>query len=252
MKKQQRSAYERELAKAVHAHNEKIRYHEAKGAKHLPERQSFAELKNMLATKKDFDRTINEIRAFGKKGAETAARVSEKLIISQWEKRVVEKQVETINRSRRAKRARVADLDVTNSGKPVGYKRGEMSTNRGADLKDKKLNWAAIRSKSELEMYKKTLKAQTLEKYWTERNERFKLNYIQGLYNTYGARASAIIEKISKIPAKDVVKKLYEEQNATIDFMYEPLDEETKLDALAMIWLEDDAGDIDFTEFFEL
>lgn len=252
MKKSIKTNYEKELQKAVHAHNEKIRYHEQKGAKHLPERQSFAELKSMLSTKKDFERTINEIRSFGKRGAEAAVKVSEKLIISKWEKEIVEKQADTITRSRRAKRAAMNKLPATNSGKPLGYKRGEMSTNRTAELRDKKINWENIRSKSELAYYKRTLKAQTTENYWKDKTERLKFNYIQGLYNTYGPRANGIIKKIAHMNNKDFEKKFYSEQNATIDFMYEPLDEDTKLDALEMIWLEDEAGDVDLSEYFEI
>lgn len=253
MKKIEVYSYERELKKAVHAFNEKIRYHENKGATHLPERQSFAELNAMLTTKKDYTKTIEEFRAFGKKDAQKAVQVSEKLTVSAWEKKIVEKQVGTINRSRKAKKAAVDKLEATNSGKPLGYKRGEMSTNRTAELVDKKLNWEKVRSRSELEMYKKTLKYQTTQQYWKEKNERVKLNYIQGLYNTYGARADGLIKKISDMSDKDFVKKFNSDQNATITFMYEPLDEDTKLDALEMIWLEDEeTGDLDISEYFEI
>jgi len=252
MKKTQKSYYEKELAKAVHAHNEKIRYHEAKGASHLPERQSLSALKNMLTTKKDFEKTIRELRTFGQKGMEQAVRVSEKLIVSKWEKQVVEKQVETINRSRRAKRAVYDSLDVTNRGEKVGYKRGELPSTRTAELKPKKLNWENIRSKSELAAYKKTLKFQTTEKYWKQKAEQLRFNYIQGLFNTYGNRATGIISKIGKMPVKDFMKKFYAEQNATVNFIYEPLSEDTKLDALEMIWLEDEAGDLDLDEYFEI
>ena len=277
MKKSQRLAYERELQKAVHAHNEKIRYHEAKGAKHLPTRQSFAELKSILETKKEFASTISDLRSFGQKGAEKPVFIrkggttnpdlygktgflgvypTEKeikpFVISKWEKEMVEKQVKQRNVIAAREKAKADALEVTNLNKPMGYKRGEQSTIKGSEFRPKILNWESFRSRSELDMYKKSLKAQTTVNYWKKRNETVQMNYIQGLFNTYGPRAYGLMNKIGAMSNKEFMKKYNAEQNATLEFIYDEFDADVKFDAITLIWTGEEPGEFDIEEFLDI
>jgi radical SAM superfamily enzyme len=57
--------------------------------------------------------------------------------------------------------------------------------------------------------------------------ESYKENYIKGLENAFGEYAKEIIEMIRELPADVVVQTYYGEQEATIEFFYEPQEMET-------------------------
>ena len=237
---------ERELARAVHAMNEKIRYHEARQTEYaavMPERESVRNIKTYAKTTADIKRETARIRAFGEKTAQTPVQVSEKLTITKWEKRTTEQAYKRMNVNREREQEFYEKITATsrgevltdNKGQPL--KAGQLPDDRTAELNARRLNWQAIRNRSELQEKKQSALKQQSKAYFNKRNEQFKKNYIKALTNQFGPDADKIIKKISKMNARDIVGKYYGDPDANFTFVYkETVGNDTKVDALERIW----------------
>ena len=237
---------ERELARAVHAMNEKIRYHEARQTEYaavMPERESVRNIKTYAKTTADIKRETARIRSFGEKTAQTPVQVSEKLTITKWEKRTVEQAYKRMNVNRKREQDFFEKITATsrgevltdNKGQPL--KAGQLPDDRTAELNTRRLNWAAIRNRSELQEKKQSALKQQSKAYFNNRNDQFKKNYIKALTKQFGPDADKIIKKISKMNARDIVGNYYGDPDANFTFVYkETVGNDTKVDALERIW----------------
>jgi hypothetical protein len=144
--------------------------------------------------------------------------------------------VQELNRERTKARTAFENLEATSRGEKLGMKRGEMGSERMNELKPKKFNFNKMRNVTEWNKYKKSLFKQTNYNAKNERLENYKENYIKGLENAFGEYAKVIIELIRELPAEKVVNSYYKEQEATIEFFYEPQAMQDKLDILYDIW----------------
>ena len=230
---------QKELTKAVHAYNEKIRYHEQKGRDVLPQREYSRDLKKKLSSAQDYQREINRLRRFGKANVTKTTTIGryDNIEVTQYEKREIQRQVANINRQRARRLEKVQSMEVTAAGKPTGYKRAQMPSFREADLVPKKLNWGRFGSKKELEQYKQSLEHQRMSGYFEKRAQGFKENYIKTLKTQYGEKAAPLISKIQAMKPTTVEDLYYSEQTASIEYAYMPSrDENTKLENLYNIW----------------
>lgn len=238
-----------QLVKAVHAYNEKIRYHSKNDQirQALPERERARDLKKQLTTRTDYKREINRLRRFGSADVTETVTIGkyDNIQITKYEKQEIQRQVQNINRRRARKLEKIQAQEVQAAGKPTGYKRGEMPSFREADLKPKKVNLSKIGSRRELERYKDTLEYQRMNRFFEQRAEKFKQNYIKALRQQFGKTAAdPLIKQISEMNAKAVEEKYYSEQDATIEYVYllhkskkgGNVREQMKLDNLYIIW----------------
>ncbi|MDD4439122.1 MAG: hypothetical protein PHS04_13990 [Tissierellia bacterium] len=184
----------------------------------------------------EFRKELKSLARFRKRGASDVITADTGNKVTRWEKNEVAIKVATINRARRREREAIEQLDATIKGKPIGLKRGEMMSERMIPLRPKQFNFENIRGGKEWEKYKELVDRliSPLEK--AKRQEMFKENYIKGLENVFGGYADEIIKKIKEIPAEDVLKTFYQEQEATIDFIYSPENLEMKLNVLNDVW----------------
>ncbi len=231
---------QKELAKAVHAYNEKIRYHEQKGRDVLPEREYARDLKKKLSTAQDYEREINRLRRFGKADVTKTTTIGryDNIKITQYEKQEIKRQVDNINRRRARKIKTIQEKEISVGGKRTGFKRAQMPSFREADLSPKKLNWERFGSKKELEKYKETLDYQRMSDYFDRRAEGFKKSYIGSLKTAYGEKnIKPLIDKLSNMKASKIEEMYYSEQDATIEYTYMPTtSEESKIQNIYNIW----------------
>lgn len=233
-----RKDIERELAKAVHAMNEKIRYHQEKGVQWLPERESVREIKKRAATTRDLQKELNRVRSFGKADIQKKVKVSERLIVTDWEKKTTEKLYREMNYRREKQLKRYEDLDATSRGEKLGIKAGQLPDDRVAELRPKQLNWSSIRSRAELQEKVSLAKRQAADTYFNKKNETFKQNYIQALKKELGAKKTLGLRKaLQKMNAADIVAKYYSDTEASIDFTYtDPVPQDLKLYEIKRVW----------------
>lgn len=192
------------------------------------------ELKN--APRNEFNKKINSLNRFIKRDALTPITSDTGNTVSKWERQEVAYKVAQINRDRTRERKAVENMDATSRGESLGLKRGEMGSERLNSLKAKKFNFDKIRSGKEWEKFKASIDKLSSPTAKAERMQEYKDNYIKGLENAFGEYADDIIGMIKELDADIVVKTFYSEQEATIDFFYEPQEMNLKLAMLGDLW----------------
>lgn len=224
------------LDQAVNTFNHKVAYHASKGSEGLPDRASVRTLKSQINSVADLNREVASLKRFGTRGSEKAVTVGKGVKISKWQKQEVGIKVATINRERTKRRKEIEKIEVTSQGKKTGMKRGEMGSERSNGLKPKKLNWDSFRNKREISIYKESVDKLVSTEYRVITNENFKENYIQSLKTIFGADAKDVISVVDAMPADELVDKMFQEQEITVEFQYDKLDVGAKLNAVRAAW----------------
>jgi uncharacterized protein YvpB len=234
-----RNSDEKELERVVRNFNAKIdrqlKTHPER-AEFLPDKISKRELKKEIKTRQDFNKEIHSMERFLKKGAEKPLTSKTGNTITEWEKKELSLKVAQINRARTIERQKVENIEALSRGKPVGLKRGEMGNIRTQELQPKKFNFDKIRPGKEWEKFKESVEKQSKSIYSTEKMERFKDNYINALRNVFGNNAEDIISIIKDLSPEDITSTFFADEQASIDFIYDPIDAAAKLDALTEVW----------------
>jgi hypothetical protein len=210
------------------------RHPELKGA--LPDKIKPADFMKEIKTRQDFNRELKSLDRFSKRGAEKPITSKTGNTVTQWEKKEVGYKVAQINRERTKERQIVERMPVTSQGKPTGLKRGEMGSERLAALQPKKYDFDKIRGGKEWEKFVDTVKKQSSEQYRQQKMEEYKENYLKGLSNVFGEYADELIGKLKDLDAETLVNKFYSEQEATIDFIYDPIELMARLETIEDIW----------------
>jgi hypothetical protein len=192
------------------------------------------ELKHL--PRNEFNKKVKSLERFTRRGAEKEIVSATGNRVTAWEKNEVTLKVAQINRERTRERKAIENMDATSRGEKIGLKRGEMGSERLNELKPKKFEFDKIKGGAEWERFKASVEKQASPQARHLRMEQYKENYIKGLRAAFGDYADDIIEIINDLPAETVVKTYYCEQEATIDFFYDPQEMETKLDVLGDIW----------------
>jgi hypothetical protein len=196
-------------------------------------------------SRSEFNKTIRSLDRFTKRGAEQEIVSATGNRVTKWEKREIGLKVAQINRERTRERKIVENMEATSRGENLGLKRGEMGSVRLNELRPKKFNFDKIKGGKEWERFKASVEKQASPQAKNKRMEDYKASYIKGLRIAFGDYADDIISIIEELPAETVVKTYYAEQEATIEFFYEPQEMNFKLDVLSDIWqgVKDDYDD---------
>lgn len=189
-----------------------------------------------IESRQDFNSLIKSLDRFLKRGAEKAITSKTGNTVTRWEKNEVALKVAKINRQRTIERKKVENLEATSRGEKLGLKRGEMGSERLNELNPKKFDFDKIRGGKEWEKYVETVNKQASSTAMDERMEDYKNNYINGLKSAFGEYANDIIDIVNKLPSDVVVQTYYTEQEASIEFFYDPQEMQLKLDIISDIW----------------
>jgi len=202
----------------------------------LPNKINVKELMQKITTRNEFNREIKSLQRFSKRGAEKPIVSKTGLRITKWERQEIAYKVAQINRERTKELKRVMELPVMTRGTPTGLKRSQMGEERLTELRKKQFDINKIRPGKEWELFKKSVEKQATDTYRELAYEQYKQNYFQAIYNNFGSYADELIDQLKDVPAKDIVDMYYKEQEASIDFPYDPQDVLTKLDIIKNIW----------------
>lgn len=215
----------------------------------LPDKVTKRDLKSEITTRQEFKKEINSLNRFLKRGAEKTITSKTGVTVTKWERKEIGIKVAGINRQRTIERKAAENTEALTRGKPVGLKRGEMGNVRTQELKKKKFDFNKIKPGKEWEKFVESVEKQSKPSYNREKAERYKQNYIQALVNNLGDLADDLIDTIQQIPAKLVVETYYADEQAFIDFPYDPIAAQIKLDILSDMWesvlMEYETGDDD-------
>lgn len=188
-------------------------------APYLPERLTVQGLRDKIQTRQDFNREIKSARRFLKPGAETPVTSATGIRTTRWEKREIGIKVGAINRRRNR------ELKKMN---PTTEK-GTMGTIRENNLRPKKYDIDKIKA-SDWDMFVYGVEKQIMSGYTAQKNEFYKQNFIKAVKTAFGSKGTEIVEMAQSIPADILVELYYNDPVLQVEFIYNPLEMQIKID----------------------
>lgn len=181
---------------------------------YLPDRINAKELTKNIQTRSDFNREINSLGRFLKKGAETPITTDTGLRTTQWQRKEIGYKVASINRQRAAERKRANVSTFT----------GTMGTIQKNNLEPKQYDFNKIKP-SDWDKFVQNVEKQVKENYFSEKNELYKQNYMTAISNVFNKEdSSKLLSIIQNIPAENLIDLFYSDPVLQIDFVYDPLE----------------------------
>lgn len=190
-------------------------------APYLPEKITVKELTANIRTRKDFNRGVNSLSRFLKRGAEKPYTSKSGVKTTKWERKEIGYKVAQINRQRAIERKRAN----------VSTYKGTMGSIQANNLNPKKYNIDKIRPQ-EWDKFIETVEKQTKSNYNYDKMERYKENYIKGLYNVFGAKGNGIIGIVENIPPDEFTDLFYNDPVLQLDFIYDPIEVDLKIESI--------------------
>lgn len=219
-----RESDEKELAKAVRKFNAK----RTRLLKQVPELEEFLpakistkEIREQIKTRRDLKNELNSIERFMRKGVEKPIVTKEGIKTTTYEKKEIEIKVRAINARRAAERKRAN----------VSTEKGTMGTIRENNLRPKQVDINKVK-KSDWEKFKESVEKQARDSYFQGKYERYKENFMKGLENAFGEKGRELQEIAAQISAERLTQMYYDDPILQIDFIYDPLEMQVKIDAM--------------------
>jgi len=215
---------EKELAKAVRKFNAK----RTRLLKQVPELEDFLpdklnvqDIKRETKTRSDFNKTLNSINRFMRKGAEKPIVTEQGVKTTQYEKNELQIKIRTINQRRAAERKRAN----------VSTEKGTMGTIQANNLNPKKVDINKVK-KSDWKKFVESVEKQSKDIYQKEKYDRYKENFIKGLQNAFGEKADQLVSMVEQIDPATLTQMYYDDPIIQIDFIYDPIEMQAKIDAM--------------------
>ena len=205
-------------------------------------------IKNLIETRKDYNRQLNMLRRFSRRGAERIVEAPKNIYGSRttrWQKLETSRLVGLVNRKRKERLEKLNLVEMMNSGGKLGYTLGQMF---GMGLASKnKLNptkaFTSSQSQTDIKYKFRSLLGEAMSNYHRNRDEILKDNYIRALMENYNS--SDIEDVIARIRSMDsdmfILK--FEAKGDSFEFAYPPDGEQYRayLSELKGYWLKNDS-----------
>lgn len=218
---------DREIARAVKNFNAKIDYHAKKDPKNksaLPEKITAKAIKELIDTRQDLNRELNALKRFSKKGAEQiiiAPDTDYNIKITKWQKEEMTRRASVINRRRKKRLEEIQDIEVKSGGKGLGYTRGQIGMGRADEVALSPVNaFTPKMNRTDLKFKFEQLKKESRDKYYTEREELLKENYLKGIRENYDTNDPDVKETIEAIEDMDFKEfyKTFQAEDPTFEY----------------------------------
>lgn len=188
-------------------------------APYLPERLTVQGLRDKIQTRQDFNREVKSARRFLKPAAETPVTSATGIRTTRWEKQEVGIKVGVINRRRKRK---LKEMNPTTE-------KGTMGTIRENNLRPKKYDIDKIKA-SDWDMFVYGVEKQIMSGYTAQKNKLYKQNFIKAVETAFGSKGTEIVEMVQSIPADILVELYYNDPVLQVEFIYNPLEMQIKID----------------------
>lgn len=219
-----RQSDEKELAKAVRKFNAKrtrLINKMPELAEYLPEKANIKEIRKNIETRRELKNELKSLERFMKKGAESPILTPEGIKTTKYEKKEVGLKVRALN-IRRANERKKAN---------VSTEKGTMGTIKNNSLNPKKYDINKIK-KSDWEKFIQGVEKMLKDSYSQDKYNAYKDNFLKAIDNAFGDAGSNIKELAEQIPAEMLVQMYYDDPILQIDFIYDPIEMQAKVDAM--------------------
>lgn len=199
----------------------------------LPQRMTKSEAIKSIGTRADFNRLTKSLQRFSKRGAEKPVSSSRGAKATQWEvdEFKIKQRVENARRTR--ERKKIEQQEVKSRGKSTGVTRAEMGSIKENSLKPSRKKFENL-SQKEWELAKKNIDNMLNATHRYEQKLKMKENYIKGLITA--GFPDEVINLVQNMDVDKFVTTVETDQEATFDFIYDPLELKAKSDALTEVW----------------
>lgn len=234
--------FKTQLEKAVRNFNRKIdrqsKQHPEKRAA-LPKKitaQKFKEIEASIGSKRDFNRTVNRIKRFSKKGAEDVVTNKEGLSVTRWAKNEAARTNAANELRKRARRESIEPSTTT----------GTMGLAESKEFLPRTFDFENFKTEKEFEKFVDAVEYQLTDKYEQEKLDLYKENYLKAISEQLGDGKIAkqlydyiekmAPDKIFKGYNRDVDVKGYRRDFLSINFTYGHTDKEGAASSILDNW----------------
>ena len=162
---------------------------------------SVDQLKELISTRQDYNRQLNMLKRFSRRGAEKIVETGSDYgaRTTKWQEQEQKRLVQTINRRRKARLDTLNAIEVMNASGKLGYTLGQMFGMGLAEQNKLKPTQAFTRGQSQKDIKWKwrALQIEARDTYYNERDEMLKNNYIK-----------TILENFDKDDVMDIIAEI--------------------------------------------
>lgn len=149
------------------------------------------QIKELIATRQDYNRQLNMLKRFSRRGAERIVETGSDYgaRTTKWQEQEQKRLVQTINRRRKARLDILNAIEVMNASGKLGYTLGQMFGMGLAEQNKLKPTQAFTRGQTQKDIKWKwrALQTEVKDTYYNERDEMLKDNYIKALTENFDA-----------------------------------------------------------------
>lgn len=154
-------------------------------------RISIEQIKDLIDTRQDYNRQLNMLKRFSRRGAERIVETGSDYgaRTTKWQEQEQKRLVQTINRRRKARLDTLNAIEVMNASGKLGYTLGQMFGMGLAEQNKLKPTQAFTRGQTQKDIKWKwrSLQTEVKDTYYNERDEMLKENYIKALTENFDA-----------------------------------------------------------------
>ena len=193
----------------------------------LESRVTIATLKDLIQTRQDYNRIVNMLKRFSKRGAEQIIDAPDNIYgtrITKWQRQEMSRLAGIVNRKRQEKLDRLSLVEMMSSEGKLGYTLGEMfgmglaSANK---LKPTKA-FTPAQSLKDVAYKMRALMQESRAKYYIDRDQLLKNNFIKALTENYNEKdIKDVISAIRKMDPDLFVLK-FEARGDKFEMAYPP------------------------------
>jgi len=264
---------EEELKRVIRNYNAKINRLAKKNPamkNALPEKilsRDYNELKNMIVTRKDFNRELNALKRFSNKGSEDMliilddGRTVNKDVyernpdrysttyatpVTRWEKNEINRRVAIINQKRAVEKEKIENIEQLYKGQKLGYKKGDVGMGNNLINALKPINGISRgMNTKDIKAKMRDVRRQSMSGYFDKRTALMRENYIKGLQDHYSdTDIKDVVEHINELSDEEFLNTFYAEKNASFEIASPKKAnkhiERENLSALRYAWLGDE------------
>ena len=184
------------------------------------------QIKELIATRQDYNRQLNMLKRFSRRGAEQIVETGSDYgaRTTKWQEQEQKRLVQTINRRRKARLDTLNAIEVMNASGKLGYTLGQMFGMGLAEQNKLKPTQAFTRGQSQKDIKWKwrALQLEAKDTYYNERDEMLKNNYIKTILENFDKDdVMDIIEEIRGMSSDEFYLK-FEAKGDAFEWAYPP------------------------------
>ena len=196
-----------------------------------------------FGSRREVEKYLKQMDSFLQKKADFRVQTKKGTSLNYGDVQEVEKVIRRVNRQKAKQWDAVKDLPYRHRGQETNLTVAQqanptigMGDPKFADLKMVKFDVDRFRSESEFLKYKEDKEKLYTKDFLKKQNELYRENYLKAMSNQLGETSRELQWKIQNMPIEDFIKMYYSENNAHINFVYDKLAAEARMEELERIW----------------